>query len=51
MINVDFVDAQLDYNILLGCSYVYAMKEFTSSMFRVMMFPFNGKMATRDGPT
>ena len=48
MINVKVIDDQLDYNILLGRSYMYAMKAVASSMFHTMMFPFNGKLVTLD---
>jgi hypothetical protein len=38
----------INYNILFGHSYMYSMKEITSSMFRMMMFPHNGKIVTID---
>jgi len=38
----------LDYNILLGCNYVYAMIVVASSVFRIMMFPHDGKIITVD---
>jgi hypothetical protein len=46
LIGIEVIDAPLDYNILFGCSYMYAMKEVSSSMFRTMMFPHNGKIIT-----
>jgi hypothetical protein len=36
----------LDFNFLLGWDYVYAMKFFVSTLFRVMHFPHNGKIVT-----
>jgi hypothetical protein len=48
IIDVKVVDAQLDYNILLGRSFVYAMKVVTSSLFRIMMFPHNENIITID---
>ena len=38
----------LDYNILFGRSYMYAMKAMASSVFWTMMFPHNGKIVTID---
>jgi hypothetical protein len=48
LIDIEFIDAPLDYNILFQRSYLYAMKVVTSSMFRTMMFPHNGKIVTID---
>jgi hypothetical protein len=42
------MDAPLNYNILIGRSYMYAMKAVASSVFRTMMFPHNGKIVTID---
>jgi hypothetical protein len=38
----------LDFNFLLGRDYVYAMKYFVSTLFRVMCFPHNGSIVTID---
>ena len=46
LIDVKVVNAQLNYNIPLGRSFMYAMEAFTSSLFRIMMFPHNGKIIT-----
>ena len=43
LIDIKVVDAPLDYNILLGRSYMYAMKAVSSLVFRTMMFPHAGK--------
>jgi hypothetical protein len=48
LIDIEVIDAPLDYNILFGRSYMYAMKEVASSIFRAMMFPHNGKIVTID---
>lgn len=47
-IEVEFVDTQLDYNILLGRSWTYAMVVMVSSFFRMFMFPHKGKIMKVD---
>jgi hypothetical protein len=34
LIDIKVIDAPLDYNILFGCSYMYAMKAVASSVFQ-----------------
>jgi hypothetical protein len=46
LIDIEVIDAPLDYNILFGCSYMYAMKAVASSIFQTIMFPHNGKIVT-----
>lgn len=46
LIDIEVVDTQLDCNIMLGCNFMYAMKAIVSSLFWVMMFPYNGKVVT-----
>jgi hypothetical protein len=48
LINIEFINAPLDYNILFGRSYMYTMKALASSVFQIMMFPHNGKIVTID---
>jgi hypothetical protein len=48
LIDIEVIDAPLDYNILFGRSYMYAMKAVASSVFQTMMFPHNGKIVTID---
>jgi hypothetical protein len=48
LINIKVIDAPLDYNIMFGCRYMYAMKAVASSVFRTMMFPHNEKIITID---
>jgi hypothetical protein len=48
LIDIEVMDAQLDYNILLCRTYMYAMKAVASSVFRTIMFPHNGKIVTID---
>ena len=38
----------LDFNLLLGHDYVYAMKAVVSTLFRVMNFPHDGNIVTID---
>jgi hypothetical protein len=47
-IDVMVVHDPLDFNFLLGRDYVYAMKYFVSTLFRVMCFPHNGHIVTID---
>jgi hypothetical protein len=51
LIDIEVIDAPLDYNILLGRTYMYAMKAVASSVFRTIMFPHNGKIVTIDQVT
>jgi hypothetical protein len=46
LIDIKVIDAPLDNNILFGRSYMYAMKEVASSIFRTIMFPHNGNIVT-----
>ena len=45
-IDVMVVQGPLDFNILLGNDYVYAMKAIVSTLFRVMYFPHDGNIVT-----
>jgi hypothetical protein len=47
-IDVMVVQGPLDFNLLLGWDYVYAMKVVMSTLFRVMHFPHNGNIVTID---
>ena len=47
-VDVEVIDAPLDYNILLGRSYTYAMSVVPSAVHRKMFFPHNGKIVTID---
>jgi hypothetical protein len=38
----------LDYNLLLGCSWFYAMIFVNSLVFRILQFPHDGKIVTID---
>ena len=38
-IDIEVLDAHLDYNILLGKSYMYDIYAIASSIFHIMMFP------------
>lgn len=41
-IDIEVIDAPLDYNILLGCIYTYAMSFITFLVHRKMFFPHKG---------
>jgi hypothetical protein len=45
-IKVEVVNVLINYNLLLGWSWLYEMKEFISSLFRVMKFPHKGNIVT-----
>ena len=45
-INVEVVDAPLDYNLLLGRNWFYAMIAATSIVFRNLQFPHMVKIVT-----
>ena len=46
LIGFPVVNAQLDYNLLLGHSYMYEMQFVSSIIFRLLMFPHDGKIVT-----
>ena len=48
LIDIEVVNAQLDYNLLLGRSYMYAMRAVESSVFHLIMFPNDGNIVTVD---
>jgi len=43
-LNMMVVQGPLDYNILLGHDYIYSIGAIVSSLFRVMCFPYEGKL-------
>jgi hypothetical protein len=47
-VEVEVVDASLDYNILLGRSWNYAMQAVVSTVFRVLLFPHEDRIVTID---
>jgi hypothetical protein len=47
-VDVEVVDAPLDYNLLLGRSWFYAMTVVASSVFQCVQFPNQGKIVTVD---
>jgi hypothetical protein len=47
-VDVEVVDAPLDYNLFLGRSFFYAMTFIASSVFRCVQFPYQGKIVTID---
>ena len=50
-IEVEVVDAPLNYNLLLGRNWMYSMQAVASSLFRVVCFPHNGNIVTIDQMT
>jgi len=46
LIDIEDINALLDYNILFGYTYMYTMKVVAHSVFRIVMFPRNGKIIT-----
>jgi hypothetical protein len=42
------VQDPLDFDLLLGRDYVYAMKAIVSTLFRVIIFPHDGRIVTID---
>ena len=47
-IQVEVVDAPLDYNLLLGRNWFYAMTVVASIVFLTVQFPHLGRIATID---
>ena len=47
-IDVMVVQDPLDFSLLLGRDYVYAMKAIVSNLFRVISFPHDGRIVTFD---
>jgi len=47
-VDVEVVDAPLDYNLLLGHNWTYAMISIVSSVFRTLCFPHDGKIVMID---
>ena len=47
-IQVEVVDAPLDYNLLLGRNWFYAMTAIASTVFRTAQFPHIGRIFTID---
>ena len=47
-VEVEVIDAPLDYNFLLVRSWTYAMSAIASAVFWVVVFPHEGKLVTID---
>jgi hypothetical protein len=47
-VEVEVVDAPIDYNLLLGRSWTYAMQAVVATIFRVLLFPHEGWIVTID---
>jgi len=50
IVSVEFklVNSMLDYNLLLGHTWFYAMKAITSTIFHIICFPHQGNIVTID---
>jgi hypothetical protein len=47
-VEVEVVDAPIDYNLLLGRSWTYEMQAVVATIFRVLLFPHEGRIVTID---
>jgi len=47
-VEIEVVDAPIDYNLLLGHSWTYAMQAVVATVFRVLLFPHEGRIVTID---
>jgi hypothetical protein len=47
-VEVEVVNAPIDYNLLLGRSWTYAMQAVVATIFRVLLFPHEGRIVTID---
>jgi hypothetical protein len=47
-VEVEVFNTPLDYNILLGCSWINSMHAVVSTLFHVVRFPHQGKVVTID---
>jgi hypothetical protein len=47
-VEVEVVDTPLNYNFLLGRSWTYAMQAVVATVFRVLLFPHEGRIVTID---
>jgi hypothetical protein len=47
-LDVEVVDAPLDYNLLLGHTWTYAMTTIVSSVFHTLCFPHDGRIVKID---
>ena len=47
-VEIEVIDAPLDYNLLLGRSWTYAMSAIASIVLEVVVFPYEGKLVTVD---
>ena len=47
-VEVEVIDAPLDYNLILGRIWTYAMCSIASAVLQVVGFPHEGKLVTMD---
>lgn len=47
-VDIDVVDRKLGYNLLLDCSWIYAMIVIVSTVFPIILFPLDGRIVAED---
>jgi hypothetical protein len=47
-VEVEVVNASLDYNLLLGRSWTYSMQVVVTTVFKVLLFPHEGQIVSID---
>ena len=47
-IEVEIIDSNQDYNLLLGRNLIYEMEAIVSSLFRILCFPHKGRIVKID---
>lgn len=47
-VDIEVVNRKLDYNLLLGRSWTYAMTAIVSSIFHLILFPLDGRIVIMD---
>jgi len=50
-VEVEFIDEPLNYNIIMGHTWVYAMVAFVSTYFQMFSFPHKGGIVSKTNPT
>lgn len=47
-VDIEVVDKKIDYNLLLGHNWTYAMMIIVSTIFHIILFPLDGKVVIVD---
>ena len=48
LVDIEVVDQKINYNLLLGRSWTYAITTIMSIVFCIILFPLDGKIVTMD---